>query len=334
MLFFRVFLNTLGFLSALAIFILVLNIVILVFSAKNSEYFNFVEGDKNSKNIIAVLNINGPIISGFNEFISQTYYNYIDPKDVVKKLRSLEKIKPDILIIKINTPGGTVNDSAELEKIITNFKKNNKLKIYFYTESILTSGGYWVATSGDKIFAKYGSIIGSIGVSGPNWYYYKDPTSINTGIFGKSIKTKNGIEVFSQNAGNFKDLYNPFRRPSDTELNHLNNIVQEIYTDFINLVSRSRKIEKEIISKDIGALIYTSQQAKNKYLIDREIYYNELIEEIINYENFDNYKIIENKTNLNILQKYFAIFNNDKNIFCNKLNTSFIAILPNYLKSC
>ena len=86
MLFFRVFLNTLGFLSAILIFAVVVNIAILLFSERNLEYFSLVNGDKQSKNIIAVLNINGPILGNFVQLFNQPYYNYIDPKEVKKNL--------------------------------------------------------------------------------------------------------------------------------------------------------------------------------------------------------------------------------------------------------
>ena len=83
----------------------------------------------------------------------------------------------------------------------------------------------WSLFESDKIFASYGSIIGSIGVSGPSWFYYNNPTSISSGILGETIVTKNGIEVFNQNAGQGKDLFNPYRRPKNEEIKHLQNIV-------------------------------------------------------------------------------------------------------------
>ena len=85
-----------------------------------------------------------------------------------------------------------------------NLKKKQTLKYIFIQSEILASGGYWVATTADKIFASYGSIIGSIGVGGPSWYYYNTPLSVSSGIFGQSIETKKGIEVFNQNAGKVK----------------------------------------------------------------------------------------------------------------------------------
>ena len=333
MTFINVFLRTLGFLTAVTIFLIIINLMFYLFSNEKPGY-QFSKGEIGSNNIIAILELNGPIISNINKSFVGDIYEFIDPNSVKRYLSTLEEINPNALIIKINSPGGTVSASASLEKIINNFKKRNNIDIYFHSSEILASGGYWVATSGDKIYANYGSIIGSIGVSGPDWYYYNNPTSINTGILGKSIDTERGIEVFSQNAGNYKDLYNPFRKPSVTELDHLNKIVQEIYDDFVILVSRSRKIEIDYIKNDVGALIYTSKQAKNNFLIDDEIYYEELINTIIDNEDFDNYQIIENKTNVNILQKYFISFKNEKKIFCDKLNSNFISILPNYLSDC
>ncbi len=261
MAFLNVFLRTLGFLVATATFVVILNIFLYFMPAQDDDY-NFIQGDKNSNNIIAVLDLNGPIINGINQSLVTNIIQYIDPIDVEKYLSELQIIKPKYLIIKINSPGGTVTASYALEKIINDFKKQNNIEVYFHTDSILTSGGYWVATTGNKIYADYGSIIGSIGVSGPSWYYYDNPTSISTGIVGQKIETTGGIKVFNQNAGNSKDLYNPFRKPVKEELIHLQNIVKEIYEDFILKVSNARKIEINTLKNEIGALIYSGKQAK------------------------------------------------------------------------
>ena len=184
--FLNVFLKTLGFFIGITTFIIILNILIN-FIPSNDNDFEFIEGKRDSNNIIAVLNLNGPILSNLNQSFINDIYEYIDPDIVKKYLSKLEKINPKILIIKINSPGGTVAASASLEKILYNFKKKNNLEIYFHSDQILASGGYWVATTGDKIFANYGSIIGSIGVSGPSWYYYDKPMAISTNIIGQKI---------------------------------------------------------------------------------------------------------------------------------------------------
>ena len=332
--FLNVFLKTLGFLIGVLFFFIILNLLVFVVP-KNEKSFNYTKGDSGSENIIAILELNGPIISNLNRSLIGNIIEHINPNNIKKKLLELNESKPKIIVLKINSPGGTVAASAELEKIIKNFKKTNNATIYVYGNEILASGGYWIATTGDKIFANYGSIIGSIGVSGPSWYYYDNPTSISNGLFDQKIKTENGIKIFNQNAGDSKDLYNPFRMPSENELRHLQSIVEEIYDDFLIKVSSSRKIEINILKNDIGALIYSSKQAKQNYLIDDILSFDELIEKIVKEKEFDNFKIIEMKRNQSLISRYLAYFTfmNYEDV-CNKLNSNFVTLIPIYLNKC
>ncbi len=334
MAFIRVFLKTLGFLFGILIFVIFVNVLIYILPKEDTE-ITFLEGNEQSNNIIAILELNGPIINNSNQLLSKGLIEYVDPDEVSKKLNKLEKSNPKILILNINSPGGTVSATASLEKIILDFKKRNDLKIYIYSNEILASGGYWIATVGDKIFANYGSIIGSIGVSGPSWYYYNKPISISSGFFGKNIETKNGIEVFNQNAGYSKDLYNPFRKPTNEELKHLENIVLEIYNDFIFKVSKSRKIEINTIRNSIGGLIYTSKQAKENFLLDDVLYFDDLITQIVKEENFETYKVIKIKNNISYINDYILkLIFKDSNLFCNKFNSNFVSVIPIFLNQC
>ena len=335
MLFFGIFFRTLGFLSAVAVFLLLLSIFIQNTSKIDGNDFVLSEGEDDSDNVIAVLNLSGIIMDYSNNVFISDFYNYIDPEDVKIKLENVKKFSPKILIVRINSPGGTVSATAELENLLNNFNKEKKIKIYFYTDEILTSGGYWFATSGKRIYAKYGSIIGSIGVSGPSWYYYDVPISISNGILGQGIETKNGIKIFNQSAGKSKDLYNPFREPEELEIKHLQNMLEEIYDDFVFKVSKSRKIEINNVRNEIGALIYSSNQAKINFLIDDILNYRDLIKLISKEEKFSNYKIIENNNQKNIFTKYLSNFNwNNKRFFCNKLRTNFMTVLPTLAREC
>tara|TARA_Y100001935_G_scaffold222767_1_gene197736 strand:- start:141 stop:1163 length:1023 start_codon:yes stop_codon:yes gene_type:complete len=340
MLFFSIFFRTLGFLSALLIFLIIVNILLLFSNGLEKKHFEVSEGIPSSKNIIANINLNGPIFNNNANVLGNNLYDYINPAQVKSYLEELKDLKINILIITINSPGGTVSATAELEQIIYEFKKSTNTKIYFFTKEILASGGYWVATTADKIFASYGSIIGSIGVSGPSWFYYNTPISLSSGIFGQSIETKNGIEVFNQNAGEGKDLFNPYRRPKTDEIKHLQNIINDVYNDFVTKVSKSRKIEISNIKNDIGALIYSTSQAKNNFLIDDILNYETLIKLIIKENKFEDYKIYENKfsnsifANLMVKYKYQS---NDKNFFqniCRNLKTNISVVIPVYLRNC
>ncbi len=340
MIFFGIFFRTLGFLSALLIFLIIINLLLHFSNELEKKQFVMTDGIPSSNNIIANINLNGPIFNNNSNVLGNNLYDYINPSQVKSYLEELKELEIKALIININSPGGTVSATAELEQIIYEFKKNTDTEIYFYTKEILASGGYWVATTADKIFASYGSIIGSIGVSGPSWFYYNTPTSLSSGIFGQTIETKEGIEVFNQNAGEGKDLFNPFRRPRSDEIKHLQNIVDDVYNDFITKVSKSRKIEISNLKNDIGALIYSSNQAKNNFLIDDILNYETLIKLIARENKFDDYKIYENKVSNSILTNLLVKYENQtdhkyslENI-CRNLESNISVVIPVFLKNC
>ena len=337
MVFFRVFFRTFGFLTALLAFFFTISILLNLTNNLQKSEFTMIEGDLNSKNIIGVINLNGPIFNNSSNVLENNFYDYINPEHIRLYLEELKELNVKILLIKINSPGGTVTATAELENIFKKFKKETQVKIYFYTSEILASGGYWIATTADRIFASYGSTIGSIGVSGPNWYYFNTPLSVTSGLFGQSIETEKGIEVFNQNAGQSKDLFNPFRKPKDQEILHLQKIADEIYEDFITKVSKNRNIEMETIRNNIGALIYSSTQAKENYLIDDVLNYSSLIEYIIKENNYSDYKIYENIIKRSLLGNFLANHKNKNGAnfnICKRLDMSINVITPLFLKEC
>ncbi len=334
MAFFSIFFKTLGLLLGITSFVIIINLFTYLLDGSGKN-FAFVEGDQNSNNVIATINLNGPIVNNLNRYFTGNIVKYIDPKDIEKILSEAKLLDIKVLIIKINSPGGTVTATSQLERIINKFKNENNIKVYFYSNEVLASGGYWAATTGDGIFANYGTIIGSIGVSGPSWYYYNNPKSISNGLFGQKIETENGIEIFDQNAGNSKDLYNPFRKPTKEELYHLQEMIEDIYNDFLSKVSSSRKIEISTLKNEIGALIFNSNQAKDKFLIDDVLDFNQLIKKIIKINNFKDYKVFEFHSEEKFFDKILSNYFNSSYVFiCNKINTNFVSILPLYLNSC
>ena len=134
-------------------------------------------------------------------------------QEILKKAFSLKKISH--VAISINSPGGTVSASNELYNSFLTFKKKSNASIIFHTSEILASGGYWASLSGEKIYASYGSIIGSIGVKGPDWFYFNKPKLISSGLLGQTIEVENEIEVYSTNAGKSKAIGMPIKFSDD-----------------------------------------------------------------------------------------------------------------------
>ena len=331
-------------LTIVAFFLVLFGFLSFIDSNKTKSKYKFVEGNQDSDNKIAILKLQGPIVSDSIHISNLAYFQIINPEKVRKKLENLKILQPKILIISINSPGGTVAASYKTYEIVKKFKEKNNIKLYFHTNETLASGAYWLALAGDEIYASYGSLVGSIGVKGPDWIYFDKPISMSSGIFGNAIETENGIKVYSQNAGKSKDLFNPFRQPTKEELQNIQLLIDDIYDDFVNLVSKKRKIEINIIKNKIGALIYNSRRAKNNYLIDGEINLNLLINKIVEKNKFDKYQILESSNiNASFFEKYFLqIFFNQKldkkiiinNLICNNLRINISSIIPNYLSSC
>ena len=339
----KTYLKILGFLAAITTFILILGIINFFVDSKKS-LFSFYAGDKNSQNKIALLRINGPIISepmNFFNFGTLSETKAIYPSLVNNYLNELKDIQISGLIVSINSPGGSVSASNEIYNQFKDFKNNQNIPMYFHSTEMLASGAYWISLSGDKILANYGTLIGSIGVKGPDWIYYNNPNLLSNGLLSKSIESKNGIKMFSSLAGKSKDLLNPFRAPSAEEKKQLQNMVNNIYVKFVNLVSSNRKIEKEIIISEIGAMIYESNKAKKINLINDVKTLNETIELIKNELEISKLKIITNSKqksfNLNFMNSKLNI-NNDSyifNIFCNNIkNELSVAVTNSYFNNC
>ena len=116
--------------------------------------------------------------------------------------------------------------------------------------------------------------------------------------------------------------------------------MDEVYINFITKVSKSRKIEISNLKNDIGALIYSSDQAKNNFLIDDILNYETLIELIIKENKFEDYKIYKNKVSnsilSNLLVKYEDQTNNKNSLenICRNLETNISVVIPVFLKNC
>ena len=330
--FWNIFIKTFSFFLAIVIIFSIITIILSFSSGSKNNTFALIEGDSNSTNTIAIIELNGLIINNNDQFSELINPFIISPNILKKYFDELDEVAPKIVIFSINSPGGTVSASNDLYEMIIKYKKNHQTEIIFHTNELLASGGYWVSSSADKIYANYGAIIGSIGVKGPDWFFYDKPKSISNGIFGDRIDTEDGIKVFTNLAGESKDIFNPFREPTQKEINHFQSLVNEIYNDFVRIISKERKIEISTITDDIGALIYSSKEAKELNLIDGEINLNNLIKKIINENKFNEYKILKKSIRTrSFLREIFSgnIYNYEINLEseCLALRSSMSVIL-------
>ena len=349
--FINYFFKILAFFLATITFLAILSLIISFIFKKDNKDFSFYSGNQNSNEKIAILKLAGPIISEPHNISKINFLSSLEaiyPSKIKDYLQTLKKENIKGLIISINSPGGSVSATNSVYELISKFKKQLNIPIYFHSSELLASGGYWMSLSGDMIFASYGSLIGSIGVKGPDWIYYNSPTSLSSGILGNSVESPNEIKLFSNNAGISKDIFNPFRKPTNREILKLQKMVDDIYEDFVNLVSNKRKIEKEIIKNEINAMIFNAKQAKANFLINEVINLEKVLAILIKKLDLKDPKIITNQKNLNynlISLNFFSELLKNKNYnknnliikkkYCNNIANEFSTIFySSYYLNC
>ncbi len=172
----------------------------------------------------------------------------------IKKLRkAAENKKIKAVLLRINSPGGTVATSQELNQAVIELRE--KKPVFSSMGDVAASGGYYVACATDKIYANPGTLTGSIGV-------------ILNGMNFKGLADKLGIQPQVVKSGLFKDIASPYRPMTEDERKILQNMIDDSYDQFVNAVATGRKMKVEDVKKLADGRIYTGRQAKKNGLID------------------------------------------------------------------
>ena len=129
-------------------------------------------------------------------------------------------------------------------------KLKDKKPVYVSMGSLCASGGYYIASAGQKIFANPSTVTGSIGV-------------IMQLTMLEHLIEKLGIHMTTIKAGEFKDAGTPFREMTKEERAYFNNIVESIHTQFIKDVATGRKMDLQKTRKLADGRVFTGTQAKD-----------------------------------------------------------------------
>ena len=155
------------------------------------------------------------------------------------------------IIFEIDSPGGTVVASQEIADAVKSLDKPN----YAVIREVGASGGYWVASSTDKIIASPMSITGSIGVLGSYLQF-------------NQLFEKYGIEYERFIGGKYKDLGSPYKETTNEERELLQKKINVIHEYFIKEVAQNRKIDVSKIREIATGEFYLGSEAKEFGLID------------------------------------------------------------------
>ncbi len=171
----------------------------------------------------------------------------------LKKLSKNKNVKA--VVLRINSPGGTVGASQEVHSELIKLKKKG-VKIVASMADVCASGGVYAAVAADKILANKGTITGSVGV-----------------IFSvsnfKQLMEKVGMRAYSIRSGKFKDIGSYSRDMTEEEKSLLQEIVDSTYQQFLSAVVDGRGLTKEEVKKWADGRIFNGEQALKHKLIDQ-----------------------------------------------------------------
>ncbi|MEP7146277.1 MAG: signal peptide peptidase SppA [bacterium] len=228
------------FISLLILSILFVGICFLFLSKMISNTDRDYQESGSGKGRVAVVDLDYTIIS--SESIVRQFKNYSEDK----------KIKA--IILKVNTPGGGVAASQEMYEIIKRTRDSGK-PVIVSISSLGASGGYYAACGGSIIVADPGSLVGSIGVI------------INLMNF-KDLAEKIGVSQTIIKSGELKDAGNPLRDVNEKDREYFQDIVNDSFDQFLDVVSRERKMDKEKLKEYATGRVFTGRQGKEIGLID------------------------------------------------------------------
>jgi len=225
-----------GNIIALIIISIIVIASIIKFNVQKNEFNISHSGD------IGILSLEGVIIKS-DKFIYQ-----------LKKYGKSNSIKG--IIIKINSPGGSSATSQEIYEMVKWVKNKYKKPIFVAMGSVAASGGYYVAIAADSIFALPSTLTGSIGVimDFPQW---------------EKALNKIGLKMNVIKSGELKDSGSPYREFTENDKKYFQSLVNDVYEQFIQDVSKSRDISLEEVKKLANGQVFTGRQAYKYKLIDK-----------------------------------------------------------------
>lgn len=255
-------------LAKIVVVLCILSLILGFFAIDKNEAY--IGENKKGKNIIsntnkvAVIELDGVIASSSeNNFFAKE-------ANAANMLRSLKLAKEDSeiqgIILKINSPGGTVAMSQNIYNQIMRIRENKP--IIAVMDDVAASGGYYIASAADRIIAQDGTLTGSIGVI----FSFMD--------YHNLLTNKLNVDQVVIKSGKFKDIGSSTRAMLPEEKELMQNIVDDSYQQFLNAIRKGRiqrnscyEVPKEDLTEEnliryADGRVFTGIQAKQLGFVD------------------------------------------------------------------
>jgi signal peptide peptidase SppA len=237
---------------------------------------------KTKKNRVAILTVHGVIHTNEGR-------DGISPESMRKLFEAALADKASHIIIDIHSPGGSPVASAMIHDMIVSIRERG-VTVWAHCRDVVASGGYYIVSACDKIYAYESTLIGSIGV-------------ILSGFGLDKFIEKHQIEYREITAGTQKSFFNMFKAFKEEDRRYLEELIRDTHSEFINKVFQSRKndLMESNKSEIITAKVFSGKQALKVGLIDDTKTMREILRNI--NENLDDLRISRPELKHSFLKK-------------------------------
>ena len=274
------------------------------------DYLSTIESEENnSENKIAVIHVEGAIAIG------ESTYGIAGSDTIVKNIRKAIRDKSvKALVLRVNSPGGGVYASELITNALSEFKETGR-PIVSSMGDIAASGGVWVTTLSDEIWAKNETLTGSIGV------YATLPTFEN-------LYDWIGVQVDGVSSTKAAE-WDPRMPMPESVTNGIQSSVDDIYEKFVNKVSDNRSMRYEEVHAVAKGRIWSGEKAIKLGLVDKIGGLEDALDSASKFANIEDYKVIRYFKELDPLEVFIAelIDNLDMNIDLGKNSKKILTIL-------
>lgn len=173
---------------------------------------------------------------------------------VLKALRDVEEREFPALLLRIDSPGGTVGDSQEIHSALLRLRAKG-CRVVASFGNISASGGVYIGVAAEKIVSNPGCITGSIGV-------------ILRGNNLSKLLERVGIRFETVKSGAYKDILSPDRALSADERELLQALIDSSYAQFVDAVAEGRGLSPDTVRQFADGRVFSGAQGKELGLVD------------------------------------------------------------------
>jgi protease-4 len=258
-------------LANFVLFLMLIGVLALFTTGQRGMFTEEVIREGSIRNKIAVIDMQGIIHSQV-------------AGDVYKQLKAAgrdRRVKG--LIVRVNSPGGTISASDQIYKEIREFRSKENMPVVAFMQGVAASGGYYTSVACDKIIAEPTAITGSIGVISSFF------------VLQELLEEKLGVLPVTMKSGQKKDWPSSFREPAPEELQYMQDkLITPAYERFVEIVAEGRKaiLDANEVRRLADGGIFGAQEALDEKLIDDIGYLDEAIESVKSMAGIDAAQVV------------------------------------------